>query len=447
VPTGPDSGPPGSASPAAVSRPRETFAAGWGTLVATAGVAIGLGNVWRFPYMMGSYGGAAFLILYLVLVVAFGIPALVCEQALGRATRRGPLGALRAAGLPAASLWGALLLVTVTMAASYYGVVVAWVLDFAALSALGRGTEPGLHAELTASVVRQSPGLLVTVGACCLTLHLGVRRGIQALSRWVLPLFFLLFLVLIGRSLTLPNAVPRLLTYLTPHWGEVDAEVVLAALGQAFFSLALGGTFMVIYGSYLSPQTRIARNAAATAFTDAAAALLAALAVVPAVLALGLNMQRGPSLLFEVMPEVFRRMPLGSAFAVLFFLSVFLVALLSLMAAYEVVVAALVDHAGWSRGRALGALAAVQLVLSVPAMASPEVYVGWSDFVWGSTLQVVGGGVTVVALVWSFGRARALKAAGLDRLQPALWIWVRWGIPVGILATLLYGWWERLRGS
>lgn len=433
------------------SRPRETFVAGWGTVLTTAGVAIGLGNVWRFPYMMGSYGGAAFVLLYLALVVAFGIPALVCEQALGRATRRGPLGALRTAGLPGASFWGWLLLVTVTMAASYYGVVVAWVLDFAALAAVGHGAEPGGFTELTASPMRQVPALVATVAATCLILHLGVRRGIQRVSRTVLPVFFLLFLVLIGRSLTLPEALPRLLAYLTPRWSQVTGEVVLAALGQAFFSLALGGTFMVIYGSYLSPAERLPRTATATALTDVAAALLAGLVVVPAVLALGLDMESGPSLLFIVLPEVFGRLPAGAVFALLFFLSVFLVALLSLMAAYEVVVAALVDHAGWSRGRALAVLGVTQLVLSVPALLSPGSYIGWSDFVWGSTMQVLGGGVTVVALTWSYGRGRLLsevarETVGVERIHPWLVIWVRWVIPVGILATLAYGWWERWVG-
>ena len=443
---------PTSPSPTSPSsRPRETFVAGWGTVLTTAGVAIGLGNVWRFPYMMGSYGGAAFLLLYLTLVVVFGIPALVCEQALGRATRSGPLGALRAARLPGASFWGWLLLVTVTMAASYYGVVVAWVLDFAVLAAVGHGADPGGFAELTASPARQIPAVLATVAATCLILHLGVRRGIQRVSRTVLPLFFLLFLVLIGRSLTLPAALPRLLAWLTPRWDQVTGEVVLAALGQAFFSLALGGTFMVIYGSYLSPSERLPRTATATALTDAAAALLAGLVVVPAVLALGLDMESGPSLLFVVLPEVFAHLPAGAVFAVLFFVSVFLVALLSLMAAYEVVVAALVDHAGWSRGRALAVLGVVQLLLSVPALWSPEGYIGWSDFLWGSTMQVLGGGVTVVALTWSYGRGRepsevAGETLGLERVHPLLMFWVRWVIPLGIGATLVYGWWVRWGG-
>lgn len=437
-----------TATPPDASPARETFLAGWGTVLATAGVAIGLGNVWRFPYMMGSYGGAAFLLLYLGIVLAFGIPALVCEQALGRATRSGPLGALRTARLPGARFWGVLLLLTVTLAGSYYGVVVSWVLDFTVLSAAGHAADPGLFFSLTGSATRQVPGLVATVLAACLVVHLGVRRGIQRISRLVLPVFFLLFLVLIVRSLTLPDALPRLLDYLTPRWGEVDAEVVLAALGQAFFSLALGGTFMVVYGSYLAADERLPRTAAGTALTDAAAALLAGLVVVPAVLALGLDMESGPSLLFVVMPEVFGRLPGGGVFAVLFFLSVFLVALLSLVAAYEVVVAALVDHAGWTRGRALAVLGVVQLVLASPAVLSPGAYIGWSDFVWGTTMQVLGGGVAVVAFAWSLGRPRALAAAGLGGTAGRIFlVWVRWVIPLGVLATLIFGWWERWIGG
>lgn len=433
--------------PAPQSPSSETFAGGWGAVLATAGVAIGLGNVWRFPYMMGLYGGASFLVLYLLMVVAFGIPALICEQALGRATGRGPLGALRAAGLPGARFWGGLLLVTVTLAASYYGVVVAWVLDFVALFARdlatgGQGPGEDLFTSVTVSVPRQLPGLVATVLAACLVLHLGVRQGIERISRTVLPVFFLLFLLLLVRSLTLPGALPALGTFLAPDWSQVSGQTALAALGQAFFSLALGGTFMVVYGSYLEPGDPLPRNAAATALTDASAALLAGLVIVPAVLALGLDLASGPSLMFVVLPEVFARLPLGSLFGLTFFLSVFLVALLSLMAAYEVVVESLVHHAGWPRDRALLAVGAAQLLLAVPALLVPG-YIEWSDFVWGSTLQPLGGAVAVIALAWCLHRSRALAAVGVQEVPGWLLLWVRWGIPSGILLTLAYGWWER----
>lgn len=426
---------------------RETFGSGWGAVLTTAGVAIGLGNVWRFPYMMGLYGGTTFLLVYLAIVVAFGIPALSCEWALGRATGSGPLGAFRRVGLPGGRFWGALLLVTVTLAASYYGVVVAWVLDFAvALAGGGVGEGSALFPALLASPGRQLAFLAVTVTVAAVALASGVRRGIERVSRAVLPIFFVLFAALTVRVLTLPGALEALAGYLTPRWELLSGEVVLAALGQAFFSLALGGTFMVIYGSYLDRRQRLTGEAVATAATDVAAALLAGLLVVPAVLAVGLDMASGPSLMFEVMPEVFARMPGGGLFGTVFFLAIFLVALLSLMAAYEVIVGALTDHLGWSRRRAVWTVAGGEVVLGVPALFSLD-YLEWSDFLWGSTMQPLGGALAVIAFLWSAGRARALEEIGPAAAPRPLYLWVKWVVPGGILATLAYGWWERLAGG
>lgn len=416
---------------------RETFSSTWGAVLTTAGVAIGLGNVWRFPYMMGLYGGSAFVVLYLVLLLALGVPALTCEWSLGRSSRKGTLGAFDAVGFPAGKLWGSLLLVTVTMAASYYGVVVAWVLDFGAYAVVGRHADTGLFDHVQGSVWRQLPGLLVTIGAACWALGSGVRRGIERVSKAILPVFFVLFVFLIFRVLTLDGAMPELVGFLRPDWGRIDGEVVLAALGQAFFSLALGGTFMVVYGSYLSEDARLVPQALATAGTDAAAALLAGLAIVPAVLAVGLDLASGPALLFQVLPEVFGRIPAGQGLSVVFFGSVFLVALLSLMAAYEVVVEALTRHAGWSRRKALLGVGGVELVLAVPALLSVD-YVAQSDFLWGTTMQTLGGALAVIAWVWVAGRA------GYSTLVS---LWLRWIVPGAILATLAYGWWERFTSN
>lgn len=419
--------------------------------MATAGVAIGLGNVWRFPYMMGLYGGATFLLVYLVIVLAFGIPALMAEWALGRSTRSGPLGSFVAVGMPGGRFWGLLLLLTVTMAASYYGLVLAWVLASLGLFASGHGTVEGgqLLEDLLAHPGLQILCLAATVAAACGALHLGVRRGIERLSRAVLPVFFALFLVLIGRVLTLPGAGAGVRVYLLPRWDQLNGTTFLAALGQAFFSLALGGTFMLIYGSYLRREDRIPGDAVATALTDLAAALLAGLAVVPAVVAFGLDLRSGPALMFQVLPQVFARLPAGDFFGTLFFLSVFLVALLSLMAAYEVLVSALVDHLGWRRGRALVVVGAAEVVLGLPAVWSLG-YLETSDLLWGSTLQPLGGAVAVVALAWFGGRAKTLEEIGRGTRLPAarfLYFWLRFVIPLGILATLIYGWWEKLNSA
>lgn len=431
----------------------DRFSSTWGLLAATAGVAIGLGNVWRFPYMMGRYGGSAFLVVYLAVIVLFGLPALMAEMTLGRATRRGPLGALRAVGLPGAGLWGSLLVVTVTMAASYYGVVIAWVVDFlvrylvGATGAAAGAEAPGaLFGRLVGSFTEQLAALVVVVGLSCLALAAGVRRGIERVSRLALPLFFFLFLVLLVRVLTLDGAMGAVADFLVPRFGEMGPESYLAALGQAFFSLALGGTFMVVYGAYLPARTSIPRVAGTTAAVDVAAALVAGLAVVPAVAVFGLDLASGPSLLFDVLPEVFARLPAGRLFAVAFFAAVALVALLSLMAAYEVMIEAATRHFGWSRSRAVVSVGLLELVLGIPALLSLR-YLETSDLLWGSTMQPLGGAVAVVALVWSFGRARALEEMSRGGALPApslLVLWLRWVVPGGILTILVYGWWERL---
>ena len=422
---------------------RATFSTAAGTVLATAGVAIGLGNIWRFPYMMGAWGGSAFLVLYLVIVVAFGIPALMAEYALGRLTRRGPVGAFAAARLPGARLWSGLLVLTIIVAGGYYAVVLGWVLRCAVAFARGAGTSGEQAFDATAgSLWVQLAFVAVTVGLSCAFLGLGVRRGIERLSVLALPLFFVLFGVLVVRVLTLEGGAAGLREFLVPRPGDFTSTTLFAAMGQAFFSLSLGGTFMVTYGSYLRSEQSIPGTAIGTALADVAAALLAGLIVVPAVFAFGLDLAGGPTLLFAALPEVFGHMPAGGLFGALFFLSVFLVGLLSLMAAFEVVVAAAGDALGWSRGRVLGALLILEVVLAVPALIVVG-YIQYSDLVWGTTMQPLGSAIALVALAWCIGRARALEEIGRASRLPIsgfLLAWIKYVLPAGILATLVYGW-------
>jgi len=278
--------------------------------------------------------------------------------------------------------------------------------------------------------------------ASCLSLYFGVKNGIERVSKLILPLFFLLFVVLMVRSLTLEGAMEGVRYYLLPRLDQFTSRTVLAAMGQAFFSLGLGGTFMVIYGSYMRREEQIPRTAVFTVLADVSAALLAGFIVVPAVFAFDIDMASGPSLLFVVMPEVFRRLPLGGFFGATFFVSVFFIALLSLIAAFEVLVAALQDVCGWARGRALAVILVVELVLALPAMRSLN-YVLYSDLIWGSTMQPLGAVIAVVALAWSMRRAKALEEIGRNTSLPVpnlLYYWIKYVIPIGILVTLIYGW-------
>lgn len=423
---------------------RPTFSTGWGLVLATAGLAIGLGNIWRFPYMMGKYGGCVFLLIYVALVIAFGVPGLMVECALGRHTRRGPMGAYAAVSMPGGRVIGGLLVLTVLMAASYYGIVLAWVLfcatSFAIAGALG--SEPASFAAFRESFSGQMVLVFVTAGLGCLAVAAGVRRGIQRLSTWGLPIFFGLFVILIVRVLSLDGAMEGLRAFLRPRPADLSGATVLAAMGQAFFSLGLGGTFMVVYGSYMRREDSIPRTAFATAAADLAAALMAGLIVVPAVLALGLDLDTGYSLLFEVMPAVFGQMPAGNLFGAVFFFSVFLVGLLSLIAAYEVLVAAAADSLGWRRWRSARLILALQLALAVPGLFIGS-YIKYSDLIWGTTMQPLGSALAVVALAWCVGRARALQeiARSGDLAVPRFFFyWIKYVMPLGIAAMLIYGW-------
>ncbi len=425
---------------------RAVFGSAWGVVLTTAGAAIGLGNVWRFPYMMGEYGGSAFLVLYLVLVAAFGIPALMAECALGRHTRRGPVGAFHRAGMPGATLWSGLLLVTIVMAGAYYGVVLAQVLGqgmrfgFAALG----GTTPAGEPHFATSML----WVLATIGLTCVTIVAGLRRGIERVSVFGLPLFFAVLIGLIVYVLGQEGAMEGLRQFLRPSVDDLRPTTALAALGQAVFSLGLGGTLMVIYGSYLREHDSIPRVAIGTASADVGAALLAGMLVVPAVFAVGVPLDSGPGMLFVTMPRVFDDMPSGNAVGTTFFIGVFLVGLLSLVAAYEVVVGAAEDVLGWSRAKGLVVFGVLELVLSVPAVLSVR-YLVWSDLIWGTTMMPVGSALAVVAMVWFVRRAQVIEEIGRRSRMPVtpfLLFWLRFVIPLGIAVILAYGWWDALRG-
>ncbi len=411
--------------------------------MATAGVAIGLGNIWRFPYMMGLFGGAAFLVVYLIVVLAFGVPALMCEWALGRHTRRGPMGAFERARLPGGRWWGYLLLLTIVMAASYYVVILGWVLYYGFLFSFSAATDPAqqIFDHLTGSPSVQFFFVWICIALGCLALASGVKSGIERISRIITPLFFGLFVFLIIQVLSLEGAVGKVWEFLS-RWEDFSADTVLGALGQGMFSLSLGGTFMVIYGSYLRKDDDIPKIALWTASLDVSAALMASLIVIPPVLVFGIDLASGPSLLFVVMGEVFQKLAWGTLLGAVFFFSIFLVAMLSLAGAYEVIVGAFQDVWGWQRRKTLGFILVTQSVLILPPILSQD-YIFYSDLIWGSTMQPFGAALAVVALVWSIGRTRALEEikrhSGLP-VPPFLFYWIKYAVPAGVMIGLVYGW-------
>jgi NSS family neurotransmitter:Na+ symporter len=244
------------------------------------------------------------------------------------------------------------------------------------------------------------------------------------------------------RSLTLPGAAAGV------HWyilkfdaGALTGRVMLAALGQAVFSLSLGGTFMVVYGSYVGAGEGLGRNAVWTATGDLGAGLLAGLAIIPAVFALGLEPSSGPGLLFATLPEVFGRIPLGGLFEMLFFLALFGAAYLSDVAAFEVLVAGLTDNTRLTRRTAVRVIAVIVFLIALPPMISMRVFVPW-DLTFGSGMQTLGALLSVLTLGWAIRRSDALRElAGDEASAPPVWLyyWLRYVIPVAIF--LVGVWW------
>lgn len=427
---------------------REHFASRLGMVLTMVGVAVGLGNVWRFPYLVGRYGGAAFVAFYVLVAVVVGIPALCAEWVLGRHTRRGTLGAFQRGGLPGGKLLGGLLFCVVVAATAYYTNVVGWVLYFA-LSEVLSGVGVTLNA---ASILPPETGVsgtsvalqLVCTGvvilSCAVVLDRGLRKGIERASTVIMPTLFAILLILIVRSVTLPGAGEGVRWFIGKFaWEDLSPTVMVAAMGQAIFSLSLGGTFMVTYGSYLDDGVALPSNAAWTVFGDTSAGLLAGFVIFPAVFAFGLSPSSGPGLLFDTIPRVFARMPGGALFGTLFFLGLFGAAYLSDVAAFEVLVTSVVDNTRLTRRRAIVLLSGVVGLVSIIPMINLKIFVVW-DLTFGSGMQALGALLSVLTVGWFLQRGALLEQLGDKGLGTTVLIaCIRYLIP---LAMLTVGtWW------
>lgn len=439
---------------------RETFAGTrFGTVATTIGVAVGLGNLWRFPYMAGEFGGAAFVTFYLLAVAAIGVPGLMAEWVLGRHTRRGPVGAFDRAGFPGGRLLGWVFFAGVTAATGYYSAVIGWTAYHGVAELAGAAGAAFDAARVLPPETGFRPdgyllgaGLTLAVtGAASAVLLQGVRDGIERVSRVVAPALFGILLVLIARSLTLEGAGEGVRWYVGSFEpSALTPSVMVAALGQAVFSLALGGTFMVVYGSYMGSDEDLFGNAVYTAAGDTAAGLLGGFAIFPAVFALGLEPASGPDLVFATLPRVFDAIPGGSLLGGLFFAGLSAAAFLSAVAAFEVLVAGLTDNTALRRRTAVWGVGGTVFLFSLPPTLNMSWFVPW-DLAFGSGLQMVGALLAAISVGWALDRGAALRelAAGAGRGERRggpdptvlrwLYRWVRFVIPGAI--ALVAGWW------
>lgn len=439
---------------------REHWRSRTGFILAAAGSAIGLGNIWRFPYMTGEHGGAAFILIYLVAVLLLGYPLLINEMALGRKAQRDPVGVFKALA-PHSPWWltGVLAVFTGFFILSYYAVVAGWSLAYiykVVIAVVSPGMDHALAfkehiSSVGEPIAWQGLFMALTIGI----IAAGVVKGIQRWSTILMPVLFVLLLILIARSITLPGAGKGLAYYLKPDFGKVTGRTILAALSQAFFSLSIGMGAILTYGSYLQKKDEITGSAAWVAGLDTGVALLAGFALFPAIFALGFEPGAGPGLAFITLPAVFAQMPLGGFFGVLFFFLLTIAALTSAISLLEVVTAWLIDEKGWSRRRAAACVGIAVFIVGIPASLGYSLLKDFTfpglgtdlldtyDWVSNSIFLPVGALLTAVFTGYVWKSAQAAREVGTGRTTSKiarLWIWlIRYPVPVLIAVIMAVG--------
>ena len=451
---------------------REKFASRLGFILISAGCAIGLGNVWRFPYITGKYGGAAFVLVYLLFLLLFGLPIMVMEFAVGRASQR---SAARSFHLlePVGTKWHWYSLGA--MAGNYllmmfYTTVGGWMIAyfFKMLAGEFKGLDPqqvgGVFNGMLAQPGYQVFWMLVTVvlgfGVC----SMGLQKGVERVTKVMMACLYIIMLILCVRSVTLPGASEGLKFYLLPDFGKMVesglGEAIYAAMGQAFFTLSLGIGALAIFGSYIGRDRRLTGEAVDVAVLDTTVALLAGLIIFPACSAFDVNPGEGPGLVFVTLPNVFNQMAGGSIWGALFFLFMSFAALTTVIAVFENIISFAMDLWGWTRKKAVLVNGVLIALLSLPCALGFNVFSNFhplggtttiqdlEDFLVSNNLLPLGSLVYLLFCVsrygWGWDNFVAEADAGEGmRFPRKLRFYFTWILPFLVLAVFVVGYWDK----
>ncbi len=457
-----------------IEEKRERFASRLGFILISAGCAIGLGNVWRFPYITGEYGGAAFVLLYLIFLVILGLPVMVMEFAVGRASQKS--SALAFDELEPKrrfhwfSWWGFIGCMILMM---FYTTVAGWMLSY--VPKMGSGMFTGADAAGVSSIFSSmlaNPSELIgwmvaAVVIGFLVCSLGLQKGVERITKWMMATLFVVMILLCIRSVTLPGAAAGLEFYLVPDFSRLFAgttlaeqmatfgDAVYAAMGQAFFSLSLGVAAMEIFGSYIGKERSLTGEAFSVTILNTIVAILAGLIIFPACFAYGVAPDQGPSLVFITLPMVFAQMPFGSLWGALFFVFMSFAALSTVIAVFENLISWTMDKFGVSRKRAVLINGAMVLVLSIPCALGFNVLSGAvvpgigdiqsiEDLIVSNNMLPLGSLIFVLFCTrrYGWGWDNFVKEADQGKgLKFPAWsrIWVTYGIPILIIIIFIMG--------
>lgn len=438
---------------------RDGFTSKFGILCATAGSAIGLGNIWRFPYLVGENGGGAFIIVYLGCILLMGIPVMLSELVIGRRGQRNTFGAFRKLA-PGKPWWiiGVMGILAAFLILAFYSTIAGWTLEyiFKALTNSFKGQTPeGLNAmfiEFNTSTFRP---LLWQVIFMLLTVWIvlaGIKKGIEKYSVILMPFLVAILVIMSIRSLTLPGAMGGLVFLFKPDFSQIDAGVLLAALGQAFFSLSIGMGAIITYGSYINRKTNLSSIATEVSLADTLVAILAGVAIFPAVFAFNLDPAEGPGLIFHVLPNIFQQMPGGFYFGIIFFVLLAIAALTSSISLLEVVVAFMVEELKLTRKKATIIAASSAMFFGVFCTLSfgvlrnvtfaGQTIFGVFDFTASNLLLPLGGLLIVIFVGWFMKAAEVkdeLSNSGLRKVKlfPVFQFIIKFVAPVAIAIIFL----------
>lgn len=439
---------------------RGLFATRLGVLAATVGSAVGLGNIWRFPYEAGMHGGSAFLIIYILFVLVLGIPAICAEFVLGRSTRQNAAGAFRKLG--GGKFWpyvGIMGIICSFLILGFYTVVAGWTLEYLFAAPFGEfnGADAAtLHTRFDELTTGWCPILwtLIFLTINFAIIGRGVQKGIEKLSNILMPILFLIIAAFAINSLMMPGAKEGLTFLFHPDFSQITSRTVISAMGQAFFSLSVGMGVLMTYASYFSDKTPLAKTACTTALLDTLVAIMSGVIIFPAVFSFGQQPEAGPRLVFEVLPAIFGHMAGGTFWATLFFLLLFAASVTSTISLSEVVVAYFIEEKGMSRRKAIFVAAAGVTVLAVLSALSFGPLAGFTiggltifnllDFLTAAILMPLGGMLICIYAGWKLKKhvtqKQLLEGEKRDKwLVNSIIFCLRFIAPAAIAVVFIFG--------
>ncbi|MCL2074551.1 MAG: sodium-dependent transporter [Marinilabiliaceae bacterium] len=391
------------------STKRDSFSGQFGIIAAAAGSAIGLGNIWRFPYVLGENGGAAFLLIYLSFVLILGVPLMISEFAIGRSAQKNAIGAFKT--IAPDKPWffiGIMGIGAAFFILSFYAVVSGWTLEYLFLSLKNQfvGKSPteinDIYTNLTSGTWTSVVVIVIFLALTAIIVSSGIQKGIERYSKILMPMLLIIIVLLSIRSVTLDGASDGLKFLFSPDFGKITGKTMLSALGQSFFSLSLGMGVMITYGSYIKKKETFGKTAISISLTDTLIAVLAGIAIFPAVFAFGIEPGHGPGLVFVTLPSIFNQMAGGYFFSIIFFSLLVIAALTSAISLLEVVVAYFSEEMKIKRKVATWLTTAGMTLLAI-CCAKYEALFTFFDYTSSNIMLPLGGLLIVIFAGWFWG--------------------------------------------